>query len=148
MKRIRLFGLSSLLMFALAAGAQQANADHNANAGQGTTTSGDGVPSVEGQLKLLSNALALNADQTGEVKAILVELHNTTEKAVTDKHLSDDERMADVRAGRYKADAKIRVVLSDEQKKKLDQVEQEPHPELHGNVNAAAEATKPSPQNQ
>jgi hypothetical protein len=42
-----------------------------------------------------------------------------------------------VRACREKADKKIREILNDDQKKKLDQLEQEPHPKLHGNLNGA-----------
>ena len=38
-----------------------------------------------------------------------------------------------VRACREKADKKIREILNDDQKKKLDQLEQEPHSGLHGN---------------
>jgi len=41
-----------------------------------------------------------------------------------------------------KADKKIREILNDDQKKKLDQLEQEPHPELHGSLNGA---TPPPP---
>jgi len=37
-----------------------------------------------------------------------------------------------VRACREKADKKMREILNDNQKKKLDQLEQETHPELHG----------------
>ena len=40
-------------------------------------------------------------------------------------------------ASREKADKKIREILNDDQKKKLDQLEQEPHSELHGNLNGA-----------
>ena len=37
-----------------------------------------------------------------------------------------------VRACREKADKKMREILDDDQKKKLDELEQETHPELHG----------------
>jgi len=47
-----------------------------------------------------------------------------------------------VRPWREKADKRIREILNDDQKKKLDQLEQEPHPELHGNLNGA---TPPPP---
>ena len=60
--------------------------------------------------------------------------------------MSRDERMDNVRASRYKADRQVRKILNDDQKKKLDQLEQEPHPELHGNVNGSA-PPPPTPQN-
>ena len=39
--------------------------------------------------------------------------------------------------------SRIRDILNDDQKKKLDQLEQEPHPELHGNLHGE---TQPPPQ--
>jgi Spy/CpxP family protein refolding chaperone len=48
--------------------------------------------------------------------------------------MSPKERMTRIHAERLRADKRIRDVLTDEQKKMLDQVEQEPHPELHGNI--------------
>jgi hypothetical protein len=38
------------------------------------------------------------------------------------------------RTCRHKADRKIREIVNDDQKRKLDQLDQEPHPELHGNL--------------
>jgi hypothetical protein len=46
--------------------------------------------------------------------------------------MSQEERMGKVRASREKADKKIREILNDDQKKKLDQLEHEPHSGLHG----------------
>jgi hypothetical protein len=62
-----------------------------------------------------------------------------------DESMSRDERLDNVRACRYKADRELRKMLSDEQKQKLDQLEQEMHPGLHGNTNGAA--PPPAPQN-
>jgi hypothetical protein len=66
---------------------------------------------------------------------ILQELHDVTQKLVQDKSLSREQRLAKVRPHRYKTDKQIRKILNHEQKKKLDQLEHESHPELHGNVN-------------
>jgi len=51
-----------------------------------------------------------------------------------DQNLSREERLAKVRPQRQMADKKMREVLSDEQKKKLDQYEQGPHQEMHGTL--------------
>jgi hypothetical protein len=64
-------------------------------------------------------------------------LHDATVKLVQDETMSHEERQSKVRDSCYTADKKIRLVLNDDQKKKLDQIEQEPHPELHGNVSGA-----------
>jgi hypothetical protein len=63
-----------------------------------------------------------------------------------DENMSREERLGNVRARRIKADKKIREILNDDQKKKLDQLEQEPHPELHGNLNGATPPPSRAPQ--
>ena len=55
-------------------------------------------------------------------------------KLVQDQSISREERLSKIRDSRYAADNKIRTLLNGDQRKKLDQVEQEPHPELHGDV--------------
>jgi hypothetical protein len=45
-----------------------------------------------------------------------------------DESMSREERLDNVRAWCYKADRKVREILTDDQKKELDQLEQGPHP--------------------
>jgi Spy/CpxP family protein refolding chaperone len=116
-----------MLMFALTTAAQQTATSSDAH--------GSGVPTVEGHLKVLTEKLALTGDQQTKIKPILQELHDATLKAVQDETMSREERLNHVRASREKADKKIREILNDDQKKKLDQLEHEPHSELHGNLN-------------
>jgi hypothetical protein len=140
MNRIRLLAIGTMLMFALTAPAQQsstgpAGTDKEEHAQRGAQ---DGVPTVESQLKVLTEKLELTGDQQARIKQILQELHDATQKIVQDKTLSHEERLAKVRPQRYKADKQIREFLSDDQKKKLDQYLQGPHPEMHGNLSGAA----------
>jgi Spy/CpxP family protein refolding chaperone len=121
MNRIRSLAIVAALVLALTALAQ--------------TTTPSGVPTAESQLKLFTTRLDLTADQQAKVKPILQELQAGTEKIVQDETLSHAQQMQSVRPLRLNADKKIREVLTDDQKKKLDQLEQEPHPELHGNLN-------------
>ena len=51
-----------------------------------------------------------------------------------DQSLSREQRLAKVRPQRQMADKKMRAILSDEQRKKLDQYEQGPHGEMHGTL--------------
>jgi len=137
MNRIRLFAIGIMLMFALTTAAQQP-----ATGAEGPTkgaSAGEhaGVPTAEVQLKFLTAKLDLTGDQQEKIKPILQELHDATVKLVRDENMSREECLSKVRDSRYTADKKIRAILNDDQKKKLDQVEQEPHPELHGNVNDA-----------
>ena len=121
MNRFRLLAIGTMMMIALTVVAQQ------------TTRPGGGVPTVQGHLKVLTEKLALTSDQQTKVKPILQELHDATQKLEQDESMSSEERMGKVRASREKADKKIREILNDDQKKKLDQLEHEPHSGLHGN---------------
>lgn len=139
MNRIRLLVIGTMFSFALAltAVAQQAATRADAPTSGAPATGHPGVPTAEGQLKFLATKLDLTADQQEKIKPTLQELHDATVKLVQDENMSRDERMSKVRDSRYAADKKIRAILNDDQKKKLDQLEQEPHSELHGNVSGA-----------
>jgi Spy/CpxP family protein refolding chaperone len=136
MTRVRAIALATLLTLTLAVAAQQANAG---GGGPAKSPPGDHavVPAAEVQLKFLAEKLDLNSDQQEKMNPILQELHDTTMKLVQDHSMPHQEYVSKLRDARYGADKKIRAILTDEQKKKLDQVEQEPHPELHGNVTDA-----------
>ena len=128
MNHIRLLAIGTTLMFVLTTVARQTTTSNDAHGGRG-----GGVPTVEAHLKLMTEKLALTGDQQTKIKPILQELHDATLKVVHDESMSREERLGKVRASREKADKKIREILTDDQKKKLDQLEHEPHPELHGN---------------
>jgi Spy/CpxP family protein refolding chaperone len=130
MNRIRLVASGTMLTLALTVVAQQ-TATRPGDPAKGNAHGG--VPTVEGHLKVLTEKLALTGDQQIKIKPILQELHDATQKAGQDESMSREERMGKVRASREKADKKIREILNDDQKRRLDQLEQEPHSELHGN---------------
>ncbi len=134
MNRIRLFAIATMMMFSLTVAAQQATTKADHPASHSSKDEHSGVPTAESQLKLLTERLTLTSDQQAKVKPILQELYDASLKFVQDESMSRAERMDHVKAGRYKADRQIRELLGDGQKKKLDELEQEPHPELHGNM--------------
>ena len=136
MNRIRLLAIFTMTMLALSSVAQQAATQTDRPApdrsakdehAQGSATA------VEGHLKILSEKLDLTSDQQDKAKPILQEMQDSTHKLMHDESMSPDERMDNVKACRYKADRELRKILNDDQRKKLDQVEQEQHSELHGN---------------
>ena len=124
----RSFAMGTLLLLAVPAFPQQQAAEVAA------VTDADGIPTVDAQMKLFSPRLDLTQDQQARVQAILRDLRDATVKSVHDESISVQERTTNIHAERMRADKRIRDVLTDEQKKMLDQVEQEPHPELHGNI--------------
>ena len=112
-------------MFALTMKAQQ------------STTAGSAerdLPSAKEQLKVLIQKLNLTGDQQAKIKPVLEQLHDVTLRLMEDNSLSHEERLAKVRTWRYDADKKIRAVLNEGQKKKLDEYEHGPHPEVHGSL--------------
>jgi len=125
MDRIRLFAVGMLMMFALTAGAQQtaiaSAAVEKENHAQNVTDP------VEQHVKKLSEQLSLTPDQEDLVRPILREMHDSWQKAEQTQGLSDEERKAQVRAAFIKADGQIREVLTDDQKKTLDQLEEHMH---------------------
>ena len=129
MSRTRLLVIGSILVFAMTKAPMIMVAQQTT-----VTRSADGVPAVEDQMKLLTPRLGLTTAQQPKVRSILQDLLDGTQKLALDGSISNDERMDGVRALRYKTDERLRAMLGNEQKKKLDQVEQEPHAELHGDV--------------
>lgn len=134
MNRYRLIMIGAILIFAFTTHAQQTKTNANAPAKGVSPSEDSGLPSVDAQLAVLTEKLNLSDDQQKRIRPILRELHEATEKLFQDKTLSQEERLAKVRPQRYKADSQIRAFLSDDQKKKLDQYLQGPHPEMHGNL--------------
>jgi Spy/CpxP family protein refolding chaperone len=132
MKRILLVAMMSISMLAFGALAQQSATTPDSGAK-------DSLPSVEEQLKVLNEKLDLTAGQQAKIKPILQHLHDATENLLQDDTLSREARLAKVRPQRLMADKKLREILSDEQKKKLDQYEKGPHPEMHGTLSGTAE---------
>jgi Spy/CpxP family protein refolding chaperone len=133
MSRFRLLPIGLMLMAALTAPAQQ-TATGSASTDEHSQQSAQGVPTVEQHLKVLSEKLDLTSDQQAKAKPILQELHDGSMKLAQDESLTREERLDKVRPLREKADQQLREILTDDQKKKLDQLEQGPHPELHGSL--------------
>lgn len=132
MNRIRLFAIGTLMIFALTAGAQQTATASAGVEKDNHRSAQSSTDPVENHLKKLSEQLNLSPDQEDRVRPILQEMHNGWEKAEQNQSLSDDERKAQKHAAFMKADGQIREILTDDQKKTLDQLEQQMHPEMRG----------------
>ncbi|MGA8431529.1 MAG: hypothetical protein WB729_17020 [Candidatus Sulfotelmatobacter sp.] len=129
MNRVRslAIALATTFMLALPLVAQQATPTTNTHDAAG------GMPSVEQHVKVLAEKLDLTSDQQAKATPILQEMQDATEKSMQDESMSPAERRDHVKASRYKADKKLRAFLTDEQKKKLDQLEDDPHSGMHDN---------------
>ena len=136
MNWIRSLAVGTLLIFALAVLAQQ-TATKPSTSSKGGAENADAMPTVEEQLKVLAEKVDLTASQRAKVRPILQKLHDATEKLMQDERLPREERLAKVRPQRKQADKKIRALLNDDQKKKLDQYLAGPHGEMHGGLSGA-----------
>jgi hypothetical protein len=93
-----------------------------------------GMPSVEDHLKFLSQALELTEDQQDQARPILRGMQDSMIKLNQDESLTREQRREQRETVHNQADQKLRQFLSDDQKKKLDQLEQRSHPEPHGEM--------------
>src|SRR5690349_11090836 len=132
MNRMRLVVLGSMLLLAVTLVAQQ-----SAVKAGGPES---GVPDIDQHLKMLSEKLDLSSGQQAKARPILQEMHDANEKIAQDTSLSPEQRREKMRPIFSKADKKLREILHDEQKKKLDQMEQD----AHMDVNAKSKAAPPS----
>ena len=144
MNGIRLLAIGSMLLIAPGMLAQQTapTGGPAKGAAQGLV-----LPGVGDQLKVLTQKLDLSVDQQPKVKTILQELHNASLKLIQGESTSREELLSKVRPLRMNADKQIREILSDDQKKKLDQYLLGPHAEMHGNLGGAKppQTGKPKP---
>lgn len=119
MNRLRLLAAGTVLMFALSTVAQQ-----NATA---PDVHAAAVAPVDQHLKMLSEKLALTAEQQEKARPILQAMRDGTQKLEDDEGLTPDQRQAGMHALFMKSDKEVRVFLTDDQKKKLDEMEAQMH---------------------
>ena len=84
-----------------------------------------GMPSVDDQVKNLTEKLSLTEDQQGKVKTILEDARSQTTKIFQDDSMSREDKMAKMRTLREASNSKIRDLLTDDQKKKFDDMQKE-----------------------
>lgn len=135
MNRIRSITIGTMLTFALAVVAQQPATKAGASSSDGAKAGG--MPTVEDQLKVLTEKLDLTATQRANIRPIVQKLHDATEKLTRDERLSREERLSKVRPLREQAGNKIRGFLNDDQKKKLDRYLAGQHAEMHGGLSGS-----------
>lgn len=121
MKRLSLVALAAIVSLVLPALARQSPANPAT------------IP-VDQHLKVLAEKLELTAEQQEKARPILQQMHDDSEQIMYDKSLTHDEAMARLHPIFMKADKALREFLTVDQKKKLDAMEQQMHPEMHGNT--------------
>ena len=123
MNRFRLLACTALFAALTVAYAQQP-----ASTGNPPDPAAVAVAPVEHHLAVLAEKLELTADQQDKVRPILQRMHDNSQAVANDESISSQERHERMHAEMMKADREVRVILTDEQKKKLDVLEQQMHP--------------------
>ena len=134
MKAIRLFTLLAACLFTMAAFAQQ-NPPAQPSGDQkqgGHGHMGPGMGNVDDHVKELATKLNLTADQQTKVKAILEENHQQMQATMNDKSLSMDDKHAKMKSMHDSVHAKVRDILTDEQKPKFDAMVKDMENNMHG----------------
>ncbi len=86
---------------------------------------GRGPMSVDDQVKGLTDRLGLSDDQQAKIKPILEDTRSQMQKIRQDDSLSQEDKMAKGRSLREATNGKIRDLLTDNQKKKFDDMQKE-----------------------
>jgi Spy/CpxP family protein refolding chaperone len=130
MNRIRLLVIGTAFMFVLSAVAQQTATSPDTHAA-GTSAA---VAPVEQHLRMLSEKLGLTEDQQTKARPILQEMHDGSQKLADDQSLTPEQRQAGMHPLFIKADKQIREFLTEDQKKKLNDLEVNWDQGSHGKV--------------
>jgi Spy/CpxP family protein refolding chaperone len=128
MNRFRLLTIAATLMAAMTVSAQTVTAATSANKQDARPAAQTTTRGAEQHLKLLSEKLDLTVDQQAKIRPILQHMMNERQKLMQDSSLSEEAREQKMRAVHDKADKQARKFLTDDQKTKLDDLEQQPHP--------------------
>ncbi|SRR6266852_537108 len=101
-----------------------------------------GRPSIDDQVKMLTQELNLNTDQQAKLKNILEDQHQQAMTFVNDNSISREDKIQKIRVLREATITKARGIMNDDQKKKLDAMLQQ---QQQGPRPAAAPSSPPSP---
>lgn len=118
MNQIRTIAIAAAMLLVLPIFPQQNRATH-------------ATSSVDDHLRMLGQKLDLTAEQQEKARPILEEMQSSMQKIDDDKSLTHEQAMAQMHPVFMRADKKMRELLTDDQKKKLDDLEEESHPGMH-----------------
>jgi protein CpxP len=146
MKQMQLILIAGLCLMALAAFAQQQPPPPAQGEERHGQHGAHGMPSVDDHVKMLSEKLNLTEDQQAKVKSLFEAQRTQMQALMKDDSLSPDARRDKARSIHDETHAKIRDLLTDDQKKKFDamQAEMQEHMRQHHPPSAGDNPPKPN----
>lgn len=84
-----------------------------------------GRPSVDDQVRMLTQELNLTPEQQGKMKTVLEDQHQQAMTIINDSSIAREDKIQKIRSLRETTITKARSMLNDDQKKKLDAMLQE-----------------------
>jgi Spy/CpxP family protein refolding chaperone len=133
--------LLAVCMLAVGAFAQQNPPAQGGGDDQGRPRRG--MPSVEDQVKNLTEKLSLTDDQQAKVKTILEDTRSQMMKVMQDDSISREDKMAKGRSLREASNGKIRDLLTDDQKKKFDDMQKEAQERMRQRQQGGGDSSNP-----
>jgi Spy/CpxP family protein refolding chaperone len=130
MNRFRLLAIGAMLVITFTVSAQSipAAAGIADQPEQGQPAPQNSPAAVEQHLQAMSAKLDLTADQQAKLRPIVQQMMDDRQKLMQDSTLSNEARAEKEKALHEKAVKQARVFLNDDQKRKLDELQQQPHP--------------------
>jgi len=123
MKR-KVFNLALSALFGLGVAIAAPQAQDTAATPQSSQPAERHQPDPNRQVRMLTKKLNLTADQQNQILPILTSRQEQMQSIRADASLSPQDRRAKMRAAREDSDTKIRGLLTDDQKKSYDQMQQ------------------------
>jgi Spy/CpxP family protein refolding chaperone len=119
MNRLSLFIIATVLAAAVPIMARQA-----------PTAPAQQLPNVDKHLEALSQKLNLTAEQKNKARPILARMQDEMQEVLNDTSLTPEQTHEKIHAVQMKADQELRESLTGEQKKRLDELESNQHPDM------------------
>ena len=131
MKLMRLLALLAACLFAMAAGAQQNPPAQESGEHKHGGQSGR-MGNMDDMMQELTTKLNLTADQQTKIRSIMEQQHEQMRATMNDQSLSKEDKHAKMKSAHESIQAKVREVLTDEQKPKFDAMMKDMENNMHG----------------
>jgi DNA polymerase III gamma/tau subunit len=108
-----------------APGSAQPSQPQSAQPGEQAPQQQAGRPSIDDQVRMLTQELNLTPEQQGKMKTVLEDQHQQAMTIINDSSIAREDKIQKIRSLRETTITKARSMLNNDQKKKLDAMLQE-----------------------